>query len=136
VSDVLTREQRSYCMSCIRAVDTGPEVLVRKLLRSHGYRFRTHVKKLPGKPDIVLARSRKIIFVHGCFWHRHRCRFGRPTPQTRAKEWEEKFRQNRLRDQRARTALRRMGWGILVVWECQARRPDWLTPRLLTFLQS
>ncbi len=82
--DDLTPEQRSYCMSRIRSKDTKPEIIVRKLIHSMGFRFRLHRKDLPGKPDIVLPRLKKVIFVHGCFWHKHNCRFGRVKPKTNA----------------------------------------------------
>jgi DNA mismatch endonuclease (patch repair protein) len=134
--DVLTPVQRKRCMSRIRGRDTAPELFVRKMLHSRGYRYRTHVKSLPGRPDIVLSRHHKIILVHGCFWHRHRCRFGRATPRTHADVWQEKFQKNRVRDRNAMASLRRLGWQVFVVWECQTRRADWLAQRLFEFLET
>jgi DNA mismatch endonuclease (patch repair protein) len=99
-----------------------------------GYRFRLFGRNLPGRPDLVLPRHRVTIFVHGCFWHRHHCRFGQATPKTRASFWREKFAGNVERDQRNLKALRRLGWRTLVVWECQTRRPDTLLRRLERFL--
>lgn len=119
--DVLTEKQRHYCMSRIQGRDTRPEMVVRKLVFAMGYRYRLHVKKLPGKPDLVFPGRRKVIFVHGCFWHRHRCKYGRPIPQTRREFWEEKLKKNKDRDAVNIRKLRKLGWGVLVVWECETR---------------
>lgn len=119
--DVLSRRQRSYCMSRIRGKNTKPEMAVRSIVRSLGYRYRLHAASVPGKPDLVLTGQRKLIFVHGCFWHRHRCRLGRVTPATNTSFWLEKFAGNVARDRRVRRRLRAKGWKSLVVWECQVR---------------
>ncbi len=132
--DVLTPEQRSYCMSRIQGKDTKPEMIVRKVLHALGYRYRLHVRSLPGKPDLVFPAPRKVIFVHGCFWHRHNCRFGRVTPKTRGEFWKTKLEGNQSRDRKNRRDIRNKGWEPFVVWECQTRRMEWLLPRLLEFL--
>ena len=108
-------------MSRIRAKDTKPELAVRSLLHRLGFRFRIHVKRLPGCPDIVLPKLRTVVFVNGCFWHRHRnCKFAY-SPKSRKAFWEEKFRANVMRDRQRQRDLRRLGWTVRVVWECQAR---------------
>lgn len=109
-------------MSRIRGKNTEPERIVRSALHRAGFRFRLHVKDLPGKPDIVLPKYRTVIFVHGCFWHRHPgCRYAY-TPKTRVSFWKRKFAENVRNDRLARRRLARLGWKVLVVWECQARR--------------
>lgn len=107
-------------MAAVRSRDTGPEVAVRKALHGRGFRYRTHVSELPGKPDIVLPRYRAAILVHGCFWHGHDCRLFR-LPATRRAFWDAKIRRNRERDADVRKALRVGGWRCLTVWECALR---------------
>jgi DNA mismatch endonuclease, patch repair protein len=137
MADVHTARQRSYNMSRIRSRDTKPEMIVRSLVHQMGFRFRLHRKDLAGKPDLVLPRHYKVIFVHGCFWHMHRCRYGRVTPKTNADFWQAKRTQNVARDQRHLRSLRRDGWQVLVVWECWTRDPETrLIPRLNTFLRE
>jgi DNA mismatch endonuclease, patch repair protein len=126
MTDVLTPEQRRRNMSAIRCKDTTPELRVRKALHALGYRFRLHPSGLPGKPDLVLPRYRAVIFVHGCFWHMHRCPYGRPRPATNAAFWEEKRKGNADRDQRNRRELLKDGWNVLIIWECETRRADQL----------
>jgi DNA mismatch endonuclease, patch repair protein len=122
--------QRSRNMAAIRGRDTKPERMVRSLLHQLGYRFRLHRRDLPGSPDIVLPRHHTVVFVHGCFWHRHAgCRFT-TTPRTRSDFWEEKFRQNMERDARQQAALRAAGWSVVVVWECELREIEALTARM------
>lgn len=133
--DSMTPEQRSRLMSRIRAKDTKPELAVRSLIHRMGYRFRLHDRKLPGTPDIVFASRRKVILVHGCFWHGHACQKGR-RPQTRADYWNEKIDNNRKRDRRCRSQLKRLGWSSLVVWECEIRRTEALIEKLSNFLES
>jgi DNA mismatch endonuclease, patch repair protein len=128
--DVLTPEQRSRNMRAIKGRDTGPELTVRRLLHAMGYRFRLHRRDLPGRPDIVLPGRRMAVFVHGCFWHRHRCRFGCVEPATRPEFWRAKFAANVARDRRAVRALQQAGWRVIVVWECQTRDADKLSARL------
>lgn len=129
----MTPEQRSRLMSQIRSKNTKPELAVRSLAHRMGYRFRLHSRKLPGTPDLVFASRRKVIFVHGCFWHGHSCLKGRK-PQTREDFWREKMDGNRRRDQRNRRALKALGWSSLVVWECEVKRTDSLRKKISRFL--
>ena len=115
--DSLTPEQRSERMSRIRGSDTKPELLVRRFLHAAGFRYRLHVRDLPGKPDLILPKHRTVVFVHGCFWHAHGCQKGR-IPGTRSEFWQEKFASNKARDARNMRALRRLGWQVITVWEC------------------
>ncbi|TVQ32112.1 MAG: DNA mismatch endonuclease Vsr [Phycisphaeraceae bacterium] len=117
-------------MRAIKGQNTGPELIVRRQLHSMGYRFRLHRRDLPGSPDIVLPRYNTVIFVHGCFWHRHSCSRGRSEPSTRRSLWRAKFEQNVARDRRTKSALRRAGWRVIVVWECETRNPEKLSTRL------
>jgi DNA mismatch endonuclease (patch repair protein) len=121
-------------MRRIRKADTGPELIVRRTLHSMGYRFRLHRRDLPGTPDIVLPRYRKIIFVNGCFWHRHSCPDGRKLPRSKPEYWAPKLERNRRRDLEHRRALRRLGWDVLVVWECEAQETSRLAASLSAFL--
>ena len=132
--DVLTPRQRSFNMSRITGKNTSPEVTVRKLLRSLGYHYRLHARGLPGRPDIVLRKHRKVIFVHGCFWHMHRCRFGKVVPKTNEAFWRKKRLGNVERDKRTRGSLRKE-WSVLTVWECETRDAARLSGKLLRFLQ-
>jgi DNA mismatch endonuclease (patch repair protein) len=133
--DVLTPEQRKRCMSRIRGKDTKPEMVVRRLVHAMGYRYRLHQKDLPGKPDLVFPCLKKVIFVHGCFWHVHNCRYGRVKPATNAEFWERKRSGNRERDARNRRHLKHLGWQALVIWECQVVRKD-TAERIRKFLIS
>ena len=117
--DHMTPEQRHRCMSRIRGKDTKPEMLVRRWLWSQGYRYRLHVKSLPGRPDVVLRKLRTVIFVNGCFWHGHESCRGFRLPETNEEFWRSKIDANRRRDARNATLLRRMGWHVFTVWECQ-----------------
>lgn len=120
--DRLSPEARSRLMARVRGKDTKPEMAVRRLLHSTGYRFRLHRRDLPGRPDIVLPARRKIILVHGCFWHRHTdCRYA-VMPSTRVEWWSAKLNQNVERDRTAIAALKAAGWQVLVVWECEISR--------------
>jgi DNA mismatch endonuclease (patch repair protein) len=121
--DVHTREQRHYNMSQIHSKDTKPELIVRKWLWHNGYRYRLHRKDLPGKPDIVLPKYNAIIFVHGCFWHRHNCKFA-SIPKTRKVFWEQKLNGNVERDKRNVQKLKELNWRILVIWECEIKKWD------------
>ena len=114
-------EQRSRNMSAIKSKNTKPEIAVRKLLHSMGYRFRLHRKDLPGSPDIVLPKYKTAIFVHGCFWHRHEnCKYA-TTPKTRSAFWESKFNENIRRDRTNQNNLIKLGWKVLVIWECDLK---------------
>ncbi|MCQ9199787.1 MAG: very short patch repair endonuclease [Prochlorococcus marinus CUG1437] len=119
-------EQRSRNMSAIKSKNTKPEISVRKLLHSLGYRFRLHRKDLPGSPDIVLPKYKTVIFVHGCFWHRHEnCKYA-STPKTRSEFWESKFEGNIKRDKINQTNLIKLGWKIIIVWECDLKKTHYL----------
>jgi DNA mismatch endonuclease (patch repair protein) len=136
MADVMTPEQRSRCMSRIRSKDTNPELAVRLVLRTLGIRYRLHARALPGRPDIVIRRLNTVIFVHGCFWHRHACRIGRPVPKSNVEFWKTKFAGNVARDRAARAALRRDGWSVTVLWECQTRDPAKLVERVERLLRK
>ncbi len=136
MTDMFSAEERSAVMRAVRSQDTSPELAVRSLLRELGVRYRLHRADLPGKPDIVLASRRKVIFVHGCFWHRHRCPRGNRTPHSRREYWVAKLERNRLRDRRRQAALRRQGWSVAVVWECQLKDRPRLKRRLQRFLDQ
>jgi len=136
MADVLSREQRRYCMSRIQGKDTKPELTVRRLVFAMGFRYRLHVRELPGCPDLVFPSRNKAILVHGCFWHRHTCDNGRVTPKTRRAFWEKKLESNKRRDSRNRRALQKLGWDILTVWECQTARQERLAGRLFRFFES
>ena len=130
----MTTSQRSKLMSRIRGKDTTPELQVRSIVHRLGYRFRLHAKDLPGSPDLVLPRLGTVILVHGCFWHRHRgCRYA-TTPSTRRAFWQAKFDANVARDRRVSASLRRLGWSVITVWECQLRRPERVADRLQRLL--
>ena len=133
MTDILTPSQRSELMSRIRGVDTRPELLVRRRLHALGYRFRVHARGLPGRPDLVFTRRRAVVFVHGCFWHRHGCR-RTYVPKSRRQFWQDKFAQNQARDERNRTLLLRDGWRVFVAWECEIDSDEMLLPRLVAFL--
>jgi DNA mismatch endonuclease (patch repair protein) len=136
MTDVLTPEQRRLNMSRIRNRDTRPEIIVRSIVHRLGYRYRLHKKELPGKPDLVLVRHRKIIDVHGCFFHMHDCRYGRVVPVTNARFWRTKRLSNVERDRRNLKALRRDGWRVMIVWECETRNLPALSQRIEKFLLS
>ena len=135
MADVLTKAQRSFNMSRIRARDTQPELVVRRSLHALGYRYRLHVASISGKPDIVLPKYQALIFVHGCFWHMHRCRFGRVIPRNNAVFWSNKRKSNVSRDRQVSRVLRR-NWNVLVIWECETRDIEKLGRRLKLFLSS
>lgn len=121
--DTLTPDQRSERMSRIRGVNTKPEITLRSALHKLGFRFRLHVKELPGTPDIVLPKYNAVIFVHGCFWHHHRgCKIG-TTPKSNTGFWQEKFKRNRGRDARNIKVLRSTGWRVMIAWECKIDTP-------------
>lgn len=121
MTDVYSKEKRSYVMSKICSKNTKPEILVRKYLFKQGFRFRVNVKRLPGTPDIVLRKYRSVIFVHGCFWHGHgNCPVYVP-PKTHSEYWLEKINKNRERDAKVRAEIKAMGWNVIVIWECQLK---------------
>ena len=121
-------------MSGIQGRDTAPEILVRRIAHRLGFRFRLYRKDLPGRPDLVFPRYRTVVFVHGCFWHRHRdCQYAY-TPKTRVRFWTEKFSLNVIRDQRNEEALICLGWRVLVIWECETRNQEYVEKYLLNSL--
>jgi DNA mismatch endonuclease (patch repair protein) len=122
--DNVSKKRRSEVMSCVKSKDTGPEMRVRQFLHSHGFRYRLHVKDLPGKPDIVLPKYRKVLFVNGCFWHGHEgpnCKLAR-IPKSNVKFWKSKIQKNHERDSVNTKKLEKLGWKVLVVWECQINK--------------
>lgn len=134
MTDHVNRGKRSLIMAAVRSKDTKPELEVRSLVHALGYRYRLHVDSLPGKPDLVFPGRHKIIFVHGCFWHRHaRCRYA-TSPKTRSKFWQEKFCTNVARDRRTRQELKKLGWSILTVWQCELKNRKKLEVRIDEFL--
>lgn len=134
VTDTLTPKERSARMRLVRSQNTRPEMTVRRLLHGMGYRYRLHDRRMPGSPDLVFGARRKVIFVHGCFWHSHpRCRFAR-LPKSRLSYWIPKLEANRARDKRNARALRKRGWRVLVVWECELPRQAALARQIAKFL--
>ncbi|WP_081745654.1 very short patch repair endonuclease [Bordetella petrii] len=127
--DIVAPAVRSRMMSGIRGKDTLPERIVRSCAHRLGLRFRLQDRKLPGKPDLVFSRHRTVIFVHGCFWHRHGCKLT-ATPKTREEFWERKFASNVARDARKRAELQELGWRVIEIWECETRDPVELKIRL------
>jgi DNA mismatch endonuclease (patch repair protein) len=121
MADNLTPEVRRRTMAAVKSVNTSPELLVRRALHRLGYRFRLHDRNLPGKPDMVLAKWRLAIFVHGCYWHAHSCPRGARVPKTNRAYWQRKIRGNAQRDIKRLAELKLLGWRTLVVWECQTR---------------
>jgi len=134
--DTLTPAERSERMSRVRGKDTVPELAVRRLVFAMGYRYRLHAKDLPGKPDLVFRSRKSAVFVHGCFWHRHRnCSLAR-FPKSRLDFWKAKLESNAERDQRNLVMLRERGWRTLVVWECEMKDMEQLATRLRRFLEG
>lgn len=133
--DTISPDKRSALMSRIRSKDTKPEMAVRSMLHALGYRFRLHRKDLPGRPDIVLPRHRKIVLVQGCFWHGHNCRLA-SSPKSNEGYWSAKISGNRARDARNREALELQGWKVLELWECEIRQPEQLRAVLCAFMAA
>ena len=117
--DRITHDQRSHLMSQVRAKNTKPELVVRSFLHRNGFRFRLHVKDLPGTPDIVLPKYKTVVDVRGCYWHRHKGCKKTTTPSTNVEFWQKKFTENVARDQRTEAELRRLGWRVIVIWDCE-----------------
>lgn len=132
--DTIDQAMRSEVMSRVRGKNTRPELIVRKLVFAAGYRYRIHVRTLPGSPDLVFPARKKVIFVHGCFWHRHDNCDNARMPKSRVEFWEDKLNGNRCRDERTRAALRQAGWDVLVLWECELGDLLALENKVRTFL--
>jgi DNA mismatch endonuclease (patch repair protein) len=134
--DTLSKKRRSWNMSRIRGSNTGPERIVRSILHRMGYRFCLHRKDLPGKPDIVMPKLKTVIFVHGCFWHRHRGCMNCTTPTTNRKFWINKLNGNAARDKRHQRNIRKLGWTPIVIWECETEKPALLEKKILNYLNQ
>ena len=134
--DRISKKHRSWNMGRIQSGNTKPEKTVRSILHGLGYRFRLHQKNLPGKPDIVLARYNSVIFVHGCFWHRHKDCKNASIPKTKKTFWEEKFKANIERDIKVKNELKSNGWRVLVVWECELTDIESVEKELGKFLKN
>lgn len=135
MTDVHTKAQRSKNMAAIKSKNTKPELAVRSMLHKLGYRYRLHRQDLPGRPDIVFPAKRKVIFVHGCFWHMHSCRWGAVVPSENEEFWRNKRSATLERDTRNAKALLESGWDSLTVWECEIRQSEALRERLRSFLR-
>ena len=134
--DSQTKEHRSWNMSRIRSTDTKPEMLVRSFLHRNGFRFRLHVKNLPGHPDIVLPKHRTVIEVRGCFWHRHPGCKSATTPSSNSDFWQAKFKRNIERDKQHADELTALGWQLIVVWECETAKKRFPSASLVQFVES
>lgn len=132
--DVFTPEERSRVMRAVKGKNTKPELIVRRLTHALGYRYRLHRKDLPGSPDLVFVSRKKVIFVHGCFWHGHDCKRGSRQPKTNAGYWRDKIARNVARDASNQQALDAQGWQALVLWECDLKDREALAERLRDFL--
>lgn len=131
--DRVSEQTRSYIMSRVGSKDTGPELVVRKLLHGLGYRYRLHKRGLPGSPDVVFQKRKKAVFIHGCFWHGHNCKYGR-LPKSKTKYWGPKIDVNRERDEQNMQELKNLGWKALVIWQCELKNIEALKARLVSFL--
>lgn len=134
--DTLSPQERSHRMRLVRSTGSRAEMTVRRLVHSLGYRFRLHDRRLPGSPDLVFASRKKVVFVHGCFWHRHaKCPNAR-LPKSRLEFWLPKLEQNRLRDRRVKQLLTRLGWRYFTVWECEVKDAERLKRRIIDYLEG
>jgi DNA mismatch endonuclease (patch repair protein) len=135
MTDTFTPEMRSSIMRSVKARATGPEMKVRRLVWNLGFRYRLHAKDLPGKPDLVFRGRRKVIFVHGCFWHGHDCKRGSRVPVANSEYWRAKVAGNAARDAESCRRLQEAGWESLVIWECQLRDMEALSTKIKRFLK-
>ncbi|RDV02414.1 very short patch repair endonuclease [Undibacter mobilis] len=131
--DTRSKAQRSFIMKSVRSRNTGPELVVRRTLHALGYRYGLHRKDLPGRPDIVMPKHKAVVFVHGCFWHGHGCPKGR-LPKSRLDFWVPKIDRNRQRDRESVRLLRKSGWRVLTIWQCQTKDVESLSRKLAKFL--
>ena len=136
MTDVFSIEKRSWVMSRVRGRETSPEIKVRSLTHRLGYRFRLHRKNLPGRPDLVFPFRKKVIFVHGCFWHGHDCPRGKRTPKTNTGYWIEKIRKNIERDTKSQSELQSLGWSVLIIWECEIKNLDKIACKIIEYLSD
>ncbi len=136
MTDVFSHDERSRIMRAVRSKDTSPEMCVRSLVHRLGYRFRLHRRDLPGTPDLVFVSRRKVIFVHGCFWHGHDCPRGARIPKTNRAYWREKIRRNVQRDGIQRSELESLGWSVLSLWECELGDLVAVRERIVSFLDA
>ena len=134
MADVHTPQQRSFNMSRIRSKNTTPELALRRMVHALGFRYRLHAGKLPGRPDMVFASRHKVIFVHGCYWHMHTCRWGCVTPKTNAGFWRKKRAANAEQDRRNLRKLKKIGWKVLTLWECQTKDENRIEAKIARFL--
>lgn len=134
--DTFSQAERSAIMRRVHGKDTGPEMAVRRMVHRMGFRYCLHRGDLPGKPDLAFPARRKVIFVHGCYWHGHSCRAGRNRPSSNTGYWIAKLDRNKARDAANQRRLRRMGWGVLAVWECELKNAERLQARLARFLSG
>ncbi|MDX2030856.1 MAG: very short patch repair endonuclease [Blastocatellia bacterium] len=131
-----TSAERSAIMARVKSIDTKPEMIVRRLTFRLGYRYRLHDSRLPGKPDLVFPGKRKVIFVHGCYWHGHDCRAGRNRPASNVGYWTRKLTRNCERDKENQQLLKKSGWSCLILWECELKSSEEIERRLRKFLDS
>jgi DNA mismatch endonuclease, patch repair protein len=137
VADILTKQQRHKNMSNIRGKNTKPEIFIRKMIYHMGFRYRLHRKDLPGTPDLAFLSKKKVIFIHGCFWHKHNCKKGFSTPKTNSDFWREKRAKNVERDKNNLRKLRDLGWAYLIIWECSIKKRNMgeLSITIMNFLK-
>jgi DNA mismatch endonuclease (patch repair protein) len=133
--DTFTPMERSAVMRLVRGKDTQPEMAVRSMVHRQGFRYALHRRDLPGNPDLVFPARDRVIFVHGCFWHGHSCRAGRNRPSSNTAYWTAKLDRNRARDAANRRCLRKLGWRILIIWECELKNPERLRARIARFFE-
>lgn len=134
--DTLSKRKRSWVMHLVRSKSTGPEVMTRRIVSNLGYRYKLHQKNLPGSPDLVFPRLKKVIFVNGCFWHRHSCSNGIRFPKSRVQFWKSKLAKNKKRDLRDQKHLNRIGWRYVVVWECKLKNIEMVSKKINVFLRA
>ena len=134
--DCFTSKMRSKIMRAVKGRNTKPELIVHQILDSLGFRYRLHIDSLPGCPDIVFTKRKKVIFVHGCFWHRHKGCPNTRLPKSRLSFWKPKLEANHARDKKIRFKLRKLGWKVLVVWECEIKNFTRLTKKVIRFMEG
>jgi DNA mismatch endonuclease, patch repair protein len=136
MADVFSSEKRSWIMARVHSKNTTPEITVRQVLRSLGFRYTLNSARLPGKPDIVISKQRKLIFVHGCFWHQHKGCKASERPVSNIEYWNQKLDKNIIRDKKNLSMLKKSGWDVLIIWECQIKKPGILNRKLVNFMKK